>query len=357
MRRAALSLISLFAATALTACGENGGGDRPPLPGDLDAGGAGSDAGARADAGATPDGGGESDGGVRPDADICLPPVELGSGMCGVNPNVDFCRDPACPAATPWYRFVRGTAELSGNPVGETRPQVCVKRGDESACLEPGASCDDGLWVQELPEMWRCVEEIALRMSKFTDGSFAKTYCQVAPEGEGVLVLPEPLALYPVDRASHLPPLEDPTVTRDVQLQDGVRLRVTPALLENCTPRSTSCDLDYGILGVRRIVASDPTPCFVDPAEPPDVIYAFTVDVDVEGEGFEVVLDNPLGLPADTVVDLYVQGALLCRLGDGTEIPEGAWVRSGEARVSADGQTIVGGRLPCLNWFGYRARR
>jgi hypothetical protein len=352
MRRRALSLTVGLAATSFMACGDDAPGGAP------DAGA--SPADASVDAGFASDAG-MGDAGCSLDATVTFevevpPERDAGSRTCTVDPGADLTRDPSCPASVGWFRFVRGRVESESAAVFDAFPQVCVRNQDDRlACLTPEPTCSDGSWSKEIPPEFRCARSIVMRTSKPTGGIFAATYCDLELSGEGVLELPAPIDLYPVEPALRKPPLCSAAAPRVVQLQDGVELEVTPGDFETCFPEDTACP-DYARLGVRRLDASDPTPCFVDPADPPDALYAFTVEIDVEGEGFPVRLDNHQNLAPDTVVDLFVQGALACELADGTPIEEGEWVRVGTATVSSDGQHIEGGRLPCLNWFGYRAR-
>ena len=116
-----------------------------------------------------------------------------------------------------------------------------------------------------------------------------------------------------------------------------------------------SCSM-YDDFGVRKLTSSDATPCFVDSANPPDAIYATSLAYDVDGEGWDVRMENTENLAPGTTVDMYVLGAIECHLANGTEIVEGEWTKSGTAQVSSDGQYIEGGKLPCVSWFGYKAQ-
>ena len=310
------------------------------------------DAGIPVDGG-TPDGGSPTDGGDPTDGGGDAGAADAGRTMCTVDPGVDLTRDPTCPAGRNWIRFVEATVESEGDRVAGAKPQMCITHTNGYICVEPVDTCEDGTWFQELTEDIRCVEKMVMSVSK--PGDFASTFCELSLDEEGVLRIDEPLEIYPVSTQPDKPPLGDATEARTVELQDGVQLELVPSSLEECFEDGFRCDRVYGPLGVRRIGPDEATPCFVDPAEPPDALYAFNVSNDVDGT-VPVRLENQDGLAPGTVVDVFVLGGLFCTLPDGGEVEEGEWRAFGTATVSADGQFIEGGEIPCVNWFGYRAR-
>lgn len=349
MRRIGLSLILLSAATGLWACGDDSSSDSSP------------DSGVTADVGQRTDGGdgGDPDSGVVSDGGM---EADTGSGMtCEIPANVDTNRDPSCPAGFDWYRFVSGSVVSDGVPQEGAFAQVCVRNNlGNLLCLLPRPSCPDGTWFSEITmaaAQFRCVQSIVMRLTK-PSGNFATSFCDIERVGEGILSIAEPLELYAVDSAPNKPPIDDPSQVRTVDLQDGISIDVTPDLLETCFG-ADDCAV-YDGLGVRLISAQDQVPCFVDPANAPDVLYAFTAEdnVDKDGgfEGFPIRVQVPAeaNLAAGTMVDLFFLGALDCSDSSGTKIEEGDWHQYGSAMVTADG--TIEARLPCVSWFGFKAR-
>ncbi len=327
----------------MLACGD---GDPTSTPGDAGA----PDRGVAIDDGGVTDGG-RTDGGA---ADTGGPAPDSGvAPVCEVDPALVAPRPAGCRSAH--VHFLSGTVQSGGEPLADVLPQVCVETEDDrAACLPPVPTCEDGRWVREMPESFRCVRKLVMRMQKLSGGRFATTYCPIEvpvdPGEQGHIPLAEPYVLYPVDPDPSLPPIGTESEARTVRLADGVTLELTPSHLE--FPE------DYSLLGVRRLAPAEARPCFEDPALPMDALFAFTIDQDVFAGPRAVPLriDNVDGLPAGTEVDLYAQSPLICTLPDGQDIGEGEWFRFGSATVSTDGQTIEGDPLPCLNWFGYRVR-
>lgn len=293
----------------------------------------------------------------QPDMGLAMDmgPADMGPRVCAVDGSADLTRAASCPVGTGWFRFVRGSIESAGTPVEDAFPQVCVRNNlGNFACLIPEPSCPDGTWSKELTEAFRCATSVVMRTTKPSGGSFAATFCEVELNGEGILEVTDPIQLYAVDPAPNVPALGTATMARTVDLQEDVRIEVTPSMLETCFDGAMDCP-DYDKLGVRSLTAADPRPCFVDPMDAPEAIFAFTTEIDVEGQGFPIRVRNTNNLSAGATVDLFTLGALACTLPNGDPIEEGDWVNYGTGTVSADGMFIEG-RIPCLNWFGYKAR-
>lgn len=319
------------------------------------------------DATSTPDAGAGSDTGVTLDTgigdtgettpDMGMPDTggaaDAGTTMCAPDPEVDTTRPAGCASPNAWYVFATSTVvDENGAEVPGAKPQLCVTNSEDSfVCVEPVNSCDDGTWFQQLPEAQRCLKSVVMNLNKPNAG-FANTYCPVELAGEGVLEL-EPLVLYEAEAAPNLPPLGDPDAVRTVALQDGVEIELAPTMFLDCYEDGFGCEGVYTPLGARKI---DATPCFIDPENAPDALYAFTVSNQLEGGGAELRVPNANGLAAGSEVDFYIVGGVQLHLADGTEVEEGDWVPFGTGTVSADGSTIEGVKLPFLTWFGYKAR-
>lgn len=336
------SLISLVAATAFFACGDDAG------PSDAGT----TDATAQMDTGTTSPadmGGASDDVGTTPDMG---PVIE----NCMVSPTADVARNPMCPMSASWFRFVRGTVESGGVAVGDALPQVCVRNNQDSLlCLQPDPSCPSGAWAKEIIPDFRCISSVVMSVTKLTGGSYATTFCNIETMGEGILEVADPLPLYTVDPAPNKPAFGTATAARTITLQDDFQLEVTPAEIESCFDDDTSCP-NYDSLGVRRIQMSDALPCFLDEADRPDELYAFAgFGIDIEGMGFPFRVPNTGMLAAGSTVDLFTLGSLTCNTPSGMLIEEGHWEPYGTGTVSADGM-FVEGELPCLTWFGYTAR-
>lgn len=346
------SLISIAAATAFFGCGDDDGGSTTPDMGQP-----------AADMGGTttpPDMGGVADAGET--VDMGTPAIE----NCTVNPAADVVRNPMCPMSADWFRFVRGTVESEGMTVADALPQVCVRNNAGSfLCLQPEASCADGSWAKEFIPDFRCISSVVMSVTKLSGGSYATTFCNIDTTGEGILDVATPLPLYTVEPAPNKPAFGDATAARMLTLQDDFQLEVTPGHIEGCFLDDTSCP-NYDTLGVRRIQMTDATPCFLDATNTPDELFAFA------GPGLDLVsfeppnsmkvkrqfpfrVPNNLNLAAGATVDLFTLGSLTCETPEGMLIEEGDWEEYGTGTVSADGM-FVEGELPCLTWFGYKAR-
>jgi hypothetical protein len=331
--RASRPLLALLA-LLLPACGGGGGADAGAPDAALDAGArVPADAGPGVDAGAADAG-----------------PADAGpadAGTCRLE-TVDRERPPACPAGSPWVSAVRGDLRSAeGAPVAGLA-QVCVRLAASGVlvCLRPARACADGHFELRVPEESRCMGSASLR-SFAPGGAFVTSYCHLElPASEPALDLPGPSVLYPARPPATLPPEGDPATPRTVTFEGGLEVDVTPAVLFE----------DYAQLASYRHPAGAPPPCFLPPGEAVDGLWAFNPEVDVPGAGFPVRIPNDRALAPGRVVDLFVLGGLNCALEDGELLEEADWVRAGTATVAADGRTIEGGRLPCLNWFGYRAR-
>ena len=330
-----LSLICALAATGSAGCSSDGEVDA----GVTDTGVPPRDAGLAEDGGTVPADAGHPDGGSAP--------RDAGEAPCGELDPVDPTRDPSCQAGT-WITGVAGTLQTSaGAPLADAFAQVCLRlESDFLVCLRPTPSCADGRYVANVPENARCVASAALR-ALLPEPGFATTYCHMELPAQGtVLESAVPVPLYPVTAPADLPPEGDRSAARSITFAGGLEVELTPAAFFE----------PYAELAAVRLPEQVERPCFL-PEQPFDAVWGLAPEADIDGEGFPIRIPNEHQLPAGTVVDLFVLGGLSCHLADGTLIPEADWETFGTATVNAEGTFIEGGRLPCLNWFAYRARR
>ncbi|MEM7677933.1 MAG: hypothetical protein AAF449_18195 [Myxococcota bacterium] len=231
--------------------------------------------------------------------------------------------------------------------------QLCIEQADgPPLCLRPVQTTDVGAFSIPVPETDRCLTGAAMRVFSFYD-QFATTYCEIdfgsSPPTD--FTVPMPFTMYEVQPPTTLPALGDSTEARTVVFEGGIEVDVTPNRFFPITGQ-------YDSLQSRLIQTADPVPC--DAASQNfDGVVAFSPEGNIQntdgpGPGFPVRI--PAGdLPEGTMVDLFVQGGLDCRLEDDALVKEAQWVQFGTGTVDANGM-ISGGVMPCFNWLAWRAQ-
>lgn len=240
---------------------------------------------------------------------------------------------------------VRGrVTDASGAPVERARPQLCARLepDDRLVCLSPPFSEADGTFTIEVPPEVRCMRSAAMRVL-VTGGPYASTYCpiDVALTTRGTLELTAAFELFEVTRGT-LPPVGDPSTSREVLLGDVLAIDLSPAQVGG--------EADYARLGAVRV---EPSRSCVPDARALSGLIAASPEGEIEAP-FHILSS---GLAEGTRVDLFLIGGLATRLADGTEVEEASLVRFGAGSVDAVGAITpeAGVRLPHLGWLGWSA--
>lgn len=300
------------------------------------------------DSGTTLDGG-STDTGTEDGGGTDSGPVDAGeSADAGdTDGGIDLTRDPSCQGS--WVVIVDGVLHDESSAGLQGKAQVCVRVSPTNAqiCLRPVDSTPSGEFSVLVVESARCIQSMVMR-SLVPGTSYAASYCHVdVTADEPIVEIPDPVVLYDTEPPQTLPPEGQTDQARTVVFADGLELEVTPDDFNG----------DYTKLASKKVGPNAPRPCFLPAGETFDGVWALGPEEDVAGDGFPVRIPNDQGLAPGTVVDLYVLGGLFCQLpGSNEQLEEGRWEAYGTATVNAGGDYIEGGRLPCLNWFGYKAQ-
>jgi len=324
-------------------------------PSDGGAGGSGGTAGTGGTGGTGGVGGDGGTGGSG--GDVVIPTDEFDTGWEPEVPDAiyeDLDADPRPAGCTPEYDYVakvRGwIAAPGGKPLPGAFAQLCVYNSSGAyVCLSPAMADDDGVYTVDVPEAFRCVESVAMRVL-LPLSHRATVYCPFEPGDEPVTRLEMPTVLPFAMPVEDLPPLGNEDEAREVVLHDGMRLQVTPSLF-------VSGSSSYDKLGGRRIPTDAVGLC--GEASEFDGLYAFHPEDWLKEPGFPFSIENATGLPAGARVEFLALGGLDSSLFDGTKVPEGEWAVFGEGEVSEDGAIIVadeGVGLPFLTWLAYRLK-
>lgn len=265
-----------------------------------------------------------------------------------VDGGIDLTRDPSCTQGS-WVVIVDGVLQDEVGAGVEAKAQVCIRvaPSNNQICLRPADSAPSGEFSVVVVESARCMQSMVMR-AVAPGTSYAASYCHVdVSADEPIVDIPDPVVLYDTVPAQTLPPAGQTDQPRTVVFEDGLELEVTPDDFFG----------DYSMLASKKVLANQPRPCFLPAGEAFDGVYALGPEEDISGDGFPVRIPNETNLAPGTVVDLYVLGGLFCQLPGAPEpIEEGRWEQYGTATVNATGDFIEGGRLPCVNWFGYKAQ-
>lgn len=344
---------SLVIAALLLAVGCSGSGDDGNPGGAGGSGGTGGTGGGQAGSGG---GGGEAGSGgtggaeVPPDVDTgwdTTPPASIGDAM------PEGTRPESCGSEHGFFAAVRGWAVApGGTPLEGAKAQLCIHYSPNNGyiCLQPAVADADGVYTVTLPEEYRCVDQVAMRVLLSKSGR-ATSYCLLDTSAGPAVRLDQPSVVPMATPAIELPPEGDADASRPVKFDDGLVLDVTPSLFYSGT------GVSYDRFGGRRIPTNAEGLC--GEAMNMDGLYAFYPEGQISAPGFGVHLPNKNDYPAGATVELFVLGGLDCDLLDGTAVPEGTWGKFGEAIVSEDGTTIDstdGSGLPCFTWLGYRLK-
>lgn len=258
-------------------------------------------------------------------------------------------RDPSCPDSIAWVATVRSrVVDPQGVGLADARVQLCVWTDEpRMLCLEPGRTDEHGDVLIEVAEAARCMVSATARVL-LPQSRRPALYCSVELSAQDAsLTVPDPYVLLEAPAPVHVPALGDETATREVDL-GGVRVEATPEAIGA---------EEYGRMAAARLTLDEAPGCLAAAAPDFDALVAFAPEVDVEGAGFSFSVDNTLGLDAGDRVELFVQGAIDCRLEDGTLLEKGLWHALGDAVVDDSGASIEGqgeSALPCLGWVGLR---
>ncbi len=335
------AFILLFALAFAVACSDDGGetedGDTSP-DGDLSPDGDSTDGDENPDGDTTPDGDetdgdDEADGDAEPDADEELPACDSGVYIRGCSGRV---------------------VDATDTPRAGITAFVCIVPADnQSACLNPVFTSDDGRFAASVPEDSHCMSRMAVRL--------------LDPNSLAVMSLVCPLDLGNGGSPSFgdIRMIETAGVTRD-SLGDAAQphaIRQGDAVLTLIPDQLFLFDTAYEDIQILHWDASaHGWPCFVDADDPPDGLLAVNPEISAKADAHgaaHVSFPNTAGLEAGTVVDLYALGGVSCYDWDNEHIEEGAWTVVESATVSANGTRIKsdsGRGLPFLTWIGWKRR-
>lgn len=344
---------ALFAVLALACADTNSPGNEGGSGGTAGAGGTGGTGGSGGSGG---DGGGCEYGG-----ELVIPTDENDTGWEPAVPDAlreslsGDARPASCGEEFGWISKVRGwIAAPGGEPLSCAFAQICIYAASgDYVCLNPALADEDGVYTIDVPEAYRCVDEVAMR-TLLPESNRAISYCPVTPGDDAVVRLEVPSVLPFLMPTEDLPEVGDADEAREVAMHDGLTLLVTPSKLSNFEFFGPEV---YEQLSGRRVPTDAVGLC--GGAEEFDGLYAFHPEDRILGEGFPFTIENETGLPAGTRVEFSVLGGLDCKLADGTSVPEGVWMPFGEGEVSEDGTTIAtdeGVGLPCTTWMAYRSK-
>lgn len=245
-----------------------------------------------------------------------------------------------------------GTAvDDQGVPIPDLFAVLCVSMpGGSSTCLSPTRTNHAGAFEIALPEDKQCVTTAALQINSPSDLTRLPLYCEIDLRGGGNVALANPLKL-PVAMPCDRDPLGEKTQPHGIRCPGSVTLSVVPADM-------WLFDVTYQDIRVAKWDASLGWPCFVDPAAPPDALFAFAPSVEVSSaSAVQASFLNEYALAPGTTVDLYAVGGAASQRWDGSHVPEGAFEPIGTATVTADGTAIqTDDGLPFLTWVGYKVR-
>lgn len=231
------------------------------------------------------------------------------------------------------------------------KAQLCIRDGVTGGltCLPPVDSEPDGNFLVTVPPDTQCIGGAAMRV--LLPGQAAATsYCNIDLSNAPNVRLAEPMVVYGMNPPATLPDLGDATGTHTVDFGNGLEVDVVPGqLYGGASP--------YGSLAARALPPDAAGLCFPPEVANFDGLYAFSPELDVEGDGFTLRIRT--NQPPLTAVAMYVFGGLGCTDPNGVLLHEVGWTDFGTGIVGNDGyiHVDVQNGLPCLSWLGYRAIR
>ncbi len=261
--------------------------------------------------------------------------------------NVNTAADGDCGAST--FAYVSGfVVDQFNRPVPGAKAQACVETVNAGLlCLMPADTDDNGGFEVILPDNARCSTDFAMRVLLPGDDKVTQ-YCHTELEDETVVKLTEGIFLYDTTRGTDAG--GDDNTARAVTFADGLEIEVTPAtLFDPVTDRLAAVALD----------ADSPGLCFLEGQPTPDAVYGLSPETDILNDAYPIKVPNTKGLAPGTTVDFFVLGGLDCTLANGDKVGEAEWRQYGTGVVDGAGEFINSnedGHLPCINWFGYKAR-
>ncbi len=231
----------------------------------------------------------------------------------------------------------------SGEGFADAKAQACIRTfGDETLlCLRPADTESSGDFSISVSENARCTKEITLRVVDPTL-SAATIYCHPENATSPITTFETQLPLFPVT-------LRTSDADNTLSFDNGLSITYESSEFELGTGEAASA-MSVKVSGddLNKL-------CFLEDATVESAFFAGP-EQDIKGDGWPVSVPNDLGLAAGETAKLWVLGGLNCKLADDTLVPEGSWYEVGSGVVSSDGSTINtvdGGHLPCLSWFGF----
>ena len=347
-------LIAVLFLGMVVGCGSSDSDTNEDNPGGQPSG----DASTMVDAGeegSAPDAGlGSGDDGVQPpgrgsaDPDEGEPqpyqtPAALTAGFMGDDPGqTDGCGGTTVTQIRGWI------VDRIGRPISGAKAQLCVEgEGGTTQCLPPTDSGEDGVFNLDIAPGDQCLSKAAFRVIKPGSGR-APMYCNAPLDLDATnsrLIMEQPFVLYAGIPAADLPPIGDEEMTRTVTFANGVQLDIKPFDLVS----------PYEELGMRTVGTDERGLCFLEAAEAPTRLYAFSPDSTIYGNA-TVRFPNETELEPGAKVDISILGGLGCER-NGEHIAEGTWQSIGTGTVNAAGDYIEsddGTSLTCLTWVGYQ---
>lgn len=264
------------------------------------------------------------------------------------------CTDDACHPPPFDLHCVGGTVrDETGAPLGDQAVALCAA----GRCYF-ARSRSDGWFTASIPASVTAVESIALYFP--SDPPRHSPFCRLEALCDGTVELCDEFRLYPAPTTGvDLPYGALPTEVR-VEATDGGAL-VLPAGVEVLPPVGAEQRLALSLFPL-----AEHAPCFLDPTDLPTALYVVTAldtliiepgtmtDPVLRPAGLD--LPNETGLPAGSVVDVFVVGG---SHPQDAGLEEGEWSAATTATVSTDGtriRTADGEGLAYLTWFGIYPR-
>lgn len=231
------------------------------------------------------------------------------------------------------------------------KAQLCIRDGISGGltCLPPVDSEPDGSFLVTVPPDTQCIGGAAMRV--LLPGQAAATsYCNIDLSNAPNVRLAEPMVVYGMNPPASLPDVADPLASHTVDFGNGLEVDVVPGQLYGGASA-------YDALAARALPPTAPGLCFPPEIAHFDGLYAFSPELDVEGDGFTLRIRT--NQPPLTAVALYVFGGLGCTDPNGVLLHEVGWTDFGTGIVGNDGyiHVDVQNGIPCLSWLGYRAIR
>jgi len=232
-------------------------------------------------------------------------------------------------------------AAIEGATVG-----FCLRAGATSLCLQPVPTAADGTYSVDVPAQFQCLDHA---VDRIVGDGYSVGYCVLDLDGiDGLLAAPD-FALFPLEGPEPAwGPGEDDEIT--YVADDGAEVTLRPSDV-------VGGDVEAE-LRMTFVDSTGARPCFLPEDQTLATFYAMGPEaLSMREGGLPATLVDHTGLPAGTVVDLYMLGSLLTGVGEGAVV-EGSWEAFAQSTVAADGTipTPAGQGLRQLGWVGAVAR-